>query len=710
MATFQQLAARLGVARCVLSGAQHEFHEALSKTQARSLATLLDELTLNDQQVAEAMRLLALVNWHGSDGKAFSEALLAKSSVGRVAQARKATWRLQDFSAFPDLMCQPSWAILLNQTESSGAKQTLIISWIARLGGRNIDEGTAKLATAILLIATEKWEALQHMEADDKARRMRTFKDSFKRQVRRMQKPDPWLHALPKSAELLKAEQPALYAQNYVDAEPVKCPLQWKDVELIVNSFKCRGVQAVQKPLLQLAHSASFLGQAEQFGSVMLHGMQTMQKQQSQLMEHLFRGNGMAPAGHELLDDNATPRPMMLGYGGGGSKSRASSNSSGSGTDRSERDFPRARLPIMDKDTEADSANGDSQNGPALPNKQLALMSGACGIAGGGAADGFPAASIKPPPKCDDAAPALPNKQLALMNGACGIAGGDAPLKSSASLMHLLDMRESQAKAMAKKRKADGTAKKAVVSTAAASETAERTEKPAVKMKKAPKKKRKKPLLATTATKVADPAAAAAAALAAPKEKKNKKRNGKLGTAATEADASGAAPAAPKQKGKPPTAAVATPVKSPACSAAGKAKKAKQLADAAAMDTTAMDASGAAAAPLKKKGKKKGKPPKAAVAAPVKIPACSAGEKAKKVSRLSPEPLTHGLVVSKSEARLELTASTKSQSRVCLCSLKQPGRFRNVDAFVERVKAMVAGGNATKADVLDAKREWMADQ
>jgi hypothetical protein len=532
MSTWQQVASRLGVARCVLVDVEEMYHAAASTTQMRSVLHLLKDVPLTDTDCAEAMRLLLQCKWHGSDGEAISEAILTKSSTNtRAGTKRKEKSSMQDYAAVADYLTEDDWAALQSERISVNVKRDRIVMRLASLGCRNPDERTSKLATSILVMVTEPWSACQNMAACTKVQTMKTFKEEFKRQVRLLPAPTTWLQTLPNCVEHFRSKHADMLASVYGDTVPVKCQLDWQKLQLLNNSFKCRGMAAAESCNSLVPFSATqpqaVTGQVEQFGNMLMQGMSQMYQQQQQMMELMFRGN--------VKSDG-----IGLSFAAG--NARNSSSASGSNGTES--------MPAL----------------PPIPGAvDNAFVSDALRATYNASAHGaFPAC----PGAADSASASAPHSYGTADSPSAGnglpsgvadkASAGGAALKSSIGLMDLLDKRtaaRSDEAAAAKRKKSKKAITEAV--KADASEAVVLAKKPPLKRKKLKKKKRTLSALAST-----DAGMHVPAAHAFPVSHKKKSRQPEMAVAAVAKKAKtiaarkgGATPSEAKLKKSPGDAA-----------------------------------------------------------------------------------------------------------------------------------------------------------
>jgi hypothetical protein len=523
MSTWQQVASRMGVARCVLVDVDSRYHAAASTTQMRSVLHLLNDAPLTDMECAEAMRLLLQCTWHGSDGEVISEAILAKSSTQtRAGTKRKEKSSMQDYKAFADFLTEDDWAALQSEKISANVKRDRIVMRLASLGCRNPDERTSKLVTSIMVMVTAPWSDCQNMAACTKVQMMKAFKEEFKRYARWLPAPTTWLHTLPNCVEEFRSKHADMVAPAYGDAVPVKCQLDWHKLQVLNNSFKCRGIAAAGNSLVP--HSATqqqaVTGQVEQFGNMLMQGMSQMYQQQQQMMELMFRGN--------VKSDG-----IGLSFAAG--NARNSSSASGSNGTESMPALPP--IPGAVDNASVSDALRAAYNASAL-----------------GAFRAADSASSSDTPPADN-----PSAGNGLPSGVADKASaGGAALKSSIGLMDLLDKRTAarSGEAAAAKRK---KSKKAITEAvkADASEAVVLAKKPPLKRKKLKKKKRTLSALAST-----DAGMHVPAAHAFPVSHKKKSRQPEMAVAAVAKKAKtsaarkgGATPSAAKLKKSPGDAA-----------------------------------------------------------------------------------------------------------------------------------------------------------
>ena len=322
MATFRQVAARLGVARCTLEDIDPRYHAAASLTQSRSVLQLLQTATFTELECAEAMRLVVACKWHGDDGEKVSEGVLDKSSAVRADKRRKTESSMQNFAAFVDYMTEAQWSSLLSDKLGFHAIRDVLICILASLGCRNMDEHTAKLVASLLLLLTRSWEDCVALSATEKAKVKQDFKDEFKRQLRSRAPPKVWQLSLPSDWTKLRAAHADFFAEVYGEELPVKCKVNWQKLVNLNGSFKCRGAQA-SGPLALAVVRPQAANPVEQMGNMMMKAMQQQQNMfarqeqlQSTVMDFLLRrGGGSLQAGGSPAASDIDLRFLSQGKG-----------------------------------------------------------------------------------------------------------------------------------------------------------------------------------------------------------------------------------------------------------------------------------------------------------------------------------------------------------------------------------------------------------
>ena len=322
MATFRQVAARLGVARCTLEDIDPRYHAAASLTQSRSVLQLLQTATFTELECAEAMRLVVACKWHGDDGEKVSEGVLDKSSAVRADKRRKTESSMQNFAAFVDYMTEAQWSSLLSDKLGFHAIRDVLICILASLGCRNMDEHTAKLVASLLLLLTRSWDDCVALSATEKAKVKQDFKDEFKRQLRSRAQPKVWQLSLPSDWTKLRAAHADFFAEVYGEELPVKCKVNWQKLVNLNGSFKCRGAQA-SGPLALAVVRPQAASPAEQMGNMMMKAMQQQQNMfarqeqlQSSVMDFLLRrGGGSLQAGGSPAASDIDLRFLSQGKG-----------------------------------------------------------------------------------------------------------------------------------------------------------------------------------------------------------------------------------------------------------------------------------------------------------------------------------------------------------------------------------------------------------
>eukprot|EP00929_Paragymnodinium_shiwhaense_P073383 TRINITY_DN3737_c0_g1_i1.p1 TRINITY_DN3737_c0_g1~~TRINITY_DN3737_c0_g1_i1.p1 ORF type:complete len:584 (+),score=162.04 TRINITY_DN3737_c0_g1_i1:96-1847(+) len=463
MPTWTQVAGRLGVARLALADVPPQYHAATSSTQMRSCLSLLAGVKLADEECAEAMRLVVQCKWHGADGQTVADAILKQGAAQLRGAKRKLESSMQDYTAIANMLTGDDWSALLAEGVACSVKRDRLIFRLSKLGCRNPDERTSKLVTSILLMVTQPWSACQGMPACVKAQNMKAWKDEFKRQTRHTATPTTWLQTLPNCVEHFRVQHAGLFADVYGHAAPVKCQLDWQQLQLLNSSYTCRTGQArANQVLLSGGAQPQPGGQMEQFGNMLLQGMSQMYKQQQQMMEFMFRGQ-----------QSSLDIPMRFAAHTGFKNRCDLAGSTDSLLQATSSEFPALQDAANASEPAAAKSHADAHS-CTLGSSALAVLDGASGDV---------LATQKPPQ--------APEGGKALLSSVC-----------------LMDLLEKRAAAKATKSAAKGTEE-------AASEVAEliapeATPAETKKLKKTNKKKKKKKALVAIADATAVPAALAA--------------------------------------------------------------------------------------------------------------------------------------------------------------------------------------------------------
>ncbi len=136
----------------------------MSELQANAIAAMVQDSSLNAQEMAAVSEAAAKLPWH-------SPADLARIIGGmEPAQVPKKRRVQQDFTSILSYFTEPQWSALLDPTNDADAKLSGILGHCVKLGLRNPTEPTAKLICSLWTVCSSDPMTLGKLTSIEKVR------------------------------------------------------------------------------------------------------------------------------------------------------------------------------------------------------------------------------------------------------------------------------------------------------------------------------------------------------------------------------------------------------------------------------------------------------------------------------------------------------------------------------------------------------------
>ena len=306
-------------------GDAEEF-KAVSGVEKRALCAMLLPITgcLGDDEKSQLIDAVDALPWAGADGQGLTKVILQGAATEEKPIAEPLRRSMQDYTAFIDFMNVNDWAFLMSDEASPPAKRVRIVKVLVRLGCRCGSEETKKLATTLWLVLT----GAEGIEPASKKIMRAQLCNELSAACKKATHPAVYLKTLPPPREL-----EALHPEFYTSIVPdpiMKCQIDTRRLMEENVTTKCRGsgsgctelVRRLGPPCLQLGScgqpNSPQLEQFEQFGRMMLKGMEQMQATNNKVLEIVLGGSGSRDRALQALQPGSletTPhreQPKML--------------------------------------------------------------------------------------------------------------------------------------------------------------------------------------------------------------------------------------------------------------------------------------------------------------------------------------------------------------------------------------------------------------
>ena len=297
---FLVLQARIRAAKSTLSALRGAaaFMEASAGQSDALIAALADVAAASSfsmKHKIELSQLVADIPFHDGHADAVVLAIYAAAPTANgVDPCRRTT---QDFTTIVDFFTKDEWGVLLSNA-GAALKQELLRGKIIQCTGRNLNEVSCQLVTAVELIVTQGFEQAAAMSERDKNEALKAFKRVFKRDCRAAGNPISYIVKLPVMPSELFEKYPSVFRLAFPDEHPIKSQLDSTKVATISGQIRMRLHRASDHPGIVQACDR----QEQGLGAVM---QQMQQMQQFQMM-----------AFQAMLGGGDGPRVLQRGLGG----------------------------------------------------------------------------------------------------------------------------------------------------------------------------------------------------------------------------------------------------------------------------------------------------------------------------------------------------------------------------------------------------------
>ena len=215
----------------------------MSALQARAAADLLTTVPLSAQAKGNIAVLVADLPWACVEHRdlVMAQVLGVEGPAGPepTTQARRTN---QQWESCVHALPRSVWAVLEDPGINTDSKIDVVHAFLADLGLRLPTEQTSKRVCELILVATEGLEAAVTLAPTVKAAFNSRLKKLFKRKVRRMPAPSPWVAELPSSIDFLNVLHAEFYHRVYVATNDRHVNCKWSAAQMagVAGSFPCR--------------------------------------------------------------------------------------------------------------------------------------------------------------------------------------------------------------------------------------------------------------------------------------------------------------------------------------------------------------------------------------------------------------------------------------------------------------------------------------
>ena len=218
-------------------------HELLSGVQMKALRHLMRQRTIQETLTIEEKAILSAQMSKVPWAKDHLEQLLAVVDDVRGLTNRRG---MQNFESFPKYLSTFDWDIVFkNEKDSELVCDILINVLTSRFNCVNPSEGTKKLVASIALHLLSKFQGVKGFKAK-LLNHVRKHYEVRKKKIQRqgfVVAPSDYLTELPLDPEqLLRGSFAHLYDQFKVDGCWNPCPLPLNEVQVLGDSYNCRGM------------------------------------------------------------------------------------------------------------------------------------------------------------------------------------------------------------------------------------------------------------------------------------------------------------------------------------------------------------------------------------------------------------------------------------------------------------------------------------
>ena len=217
-------------------------HRLISSTQCKAIVELVSrEPTLHSissEGKASLVDMAAAGSWHGDDLETVLRVLDPEPQ--KTAKGRRP---MQHFApSILSYFLETEWTdTLLNDQTRPFEKLDLIFRRVEQLSGRNLTEPCFKFISSVFLFITEG-DAAWRMSTSVKHSMKESVKDEYKRRVRFLGRPDPYIVVLNSSPDDLADKHPTLYSNIFGQEKPSHCKLDLPRVIDLDNTYRCRSL------------------------------------------------------------------------------------------------------------------------------------------------------------------------------------------------------------------------------------------------------------------------------------------------------------------------------------------------------------------------------------------------------------------------------------------------------------------------------------
>ena len=215
----------------------------MSALQARATADLLRTAPLSAQAKGNIAVLVADLPWARDEHRDLVMAqVLGMEGPADQEPINPGRRTNQQWETCVHALPRSVWAVLEDPGISTDSKIDVVHAFLANLGLRLPTEPTSKRVCELILVATEGLETASTLAPAVKAAFNSKLKKLFKRKVRRMPAPSPWIADLPGSIDFLNVSHAELYHRVYVATNDRHVNCKWSAAQMagVSATFPCR--------------------------------------------------------------------------------------------------------------------------------------------------------------------------------------------------------------------------------------------------------------------------------------------------------------------------------------------------------------------------------------------------------------------------------------------------------------------------------------
>ena len=220
----------------------------MSALQARATADLLRTAPLSAQAKGNIAVLVADLPWARDEPRdlVMAQVLGMEGPTDRepITPGRRTN---QQWETCVHALPRSVWAVLEDPANTTDSKIDVVHTFLADLGLRLPTEPTSKRVCELILVATEGLETASTLAPAVKAAFNSKLKRLFKRKVRRMPAPSPWVAELPSSIDFLNVSHAELYHRVYVATNDRHVNCKWSASQMagVSATFPCRASSTI---------------------------------------------------------------------------------------------------------------------------------------------------------------------------------------------------------------------------------------------------------------------------------------------------------------------------------------------------------------------------------------------------------------------------------------------------------------------------------